>query len=289
MNLPKQIRARQIAESDIPAVVDLLTRGFKVHPPRFWQDAFSNLTNHPTPNGLPKYGYLLESDGAIVGAILLIFSQFPRGNTTAIRCNLSSWYVEPAFRGYGSLLASKALSWKNVTYLNVSPAMDTLPLLRVQGYSQYSQGVFFAAPALQFRFYSARVTVANPDSKPSAPFEPFEHALLTEHSKYGCLSLWCTTAERAYPFVFRPRLHKGAIPYAQMIYCRDIGDFVRLAAPLGCFLIRRGWALVMIDANGPIPRLFGQYRQPRQPKYFKGPDRPRLGDLAYTEVAMFGL
>jgi hypothetical protein len=25
------------------------------------------------------------------------------------------------------------------------------------------------------------------------------------------------------------------------------------------------------------------------PKYFKGPDRPRLGDLAYTEIAMFGM
>jgi hypothetical protein len=25
------------------------------------------------------------------------------------------------------------------------------------------------------------------------------------------------------------------------------------------------------------------------PKYFKGPEKPRLGDLAYTEAAMFGM
>ena len=26
-----------------------------------------------------------------------------------------------------------------------------------------------------------------------------------------------------------------------------------------------------------------------RPKYFKGPDKPRLGDLAYTEAALFGM
>jgi len=25
------------------------------------------------------------------------------------------------------------------------------------------------------------------------------------------------------------------------------------------------------------------------PRFFRGPNRPRLGDLAYTEVAMFGV
>jgi hypothetical protein len=27
---------------------------------------------------------------------------------------------------------------------------------------------------------------------------------------------------------------------------------------------------------------------PERPKYFRGPHRPRLGDLAYTERTMFG-
>jgi hypothetical protein len=35
---------------------------------------------------------------------------------------------------------------------------------------------------------------------------------------------------------------------------------------------------VTIDANGPIPGLPGKYLDARQPKYFKGPDRPRLGE-----------
>ena len=57
----------------------------------------------------------------------------------------------------------------------------------------------------------------------------------------------------------------------------------------GRFLLLRGRPFVLIDANAPIRGLLGKYFQGRMPKYFKGPDRPRLGDLAYTETAMFGM
>ena len=288
MNLPNRIQARQISEPDIPGVVDLLARGFDAHSKEFWHDALGRLADHRTPDGFPKYGYLLESDGSLVGAILLIFSRMGDGSSATIRCNLSSWYVEPAFRSYAGLLAAKALSRKDVTYLNVSAAPHTWPLLKVQGYRRYSEGIFYAAPALQVRSSSARVTLAGSQSDRSA-FGPFERELLSEHSKYGCLSLQCVGADQAYPFVFRPRLHKGVLPYLQLIYCRDVGDLVRFAGPLGRYLLSRGYPLVALDANGPIPGLIGQYRHPRQPKFFKGPERPRLGDLAYTEIAMLGI
>jgi hypothetical protein len=45
---------------------------------------------------------------------------------------------------------------------------------------------------------------------------------------------------------------------------------------------------VIIDSNGPIPGLVGKYVGDKLPKYFKGPDRPGFGDLAYTEAVMFG-
>ena len=91
-----------------------------------------------------------------------------------------------------------------------------------------------------------------------------------------------------FPFVFRRRLVKGVPGCAQLVYCRKVEDFVRLAGPLGRFLALRGSPLLLIDCNGPIPGLLGKYFSAKMPKYFKGPDRPRFGDLAYTETAMFG-
>jgi hypothetical protein len=35
--------------------------------------------------------------------------------------------------------------------------------------------------------------------------------------------------------------------------------------------------------------MVGKYLAGKMPKYFRGPDRPRLGDLSYTEAALFGI
>jgi hypothetical protein len=283
------IRCRQIDERDIPAVAALLQRGFTKHSRQFWLHAMQELTRHAPPPGLPKYGYLLETGGITVGAILLICTAIREGERTATRCNLSSWYVDPAFRAYATLLVSQALRHKDVTYLNVSAAPHTWPIIEAQGFSRYCDGVFVAVPFLKGLFGGAKVKVLDAQQTPNASFDPSEQEILLRHAEHGCISLWCETPERAYPFVFRPRLVKSIVPCAQLIYCGDVGDFVRFAGPIGRYLSWRGRPFVIIDSNGAIPGLIGVFRRGSMPKYFKGPQRPRLGDLAYTEYAVLGV
>ena len=45
---------------------------------------------------------------------------------------------------------------------------------------------------------------------------------------------------------------------------------------------------MIFDANGPVAGLTGIYTERRGRKYFKGPHRPRLGDLADTELVLYG-
>jgi hypothetical protein len=77
------------------------------------------------------------------------------------------------------------------------------------------------------------------------------------------------------------------MPLAYLIYCRDQRDFVKLAGSLGRYLGKRGRLLVVLDANGRIHGLPGKYLE-IGPRYAKGPETLRLGDLTYTEQAMFG-
>ncbi|MBV9968994.1 MAG: hypothetical protein JO228_03335 [Xanthobacteraceae bacterium] len=126
------------------------------------------------------------------------------------------------------------------------------------------------------------------DREPSVAFDAFEWELLRDHASFGCMAFWCVTADRAHPFVFRRRFAKGVLPCAQLIYCREVGDVARFSGPIGRYLALRGCSFAVIDASGPMPGLAGVYLRGR-PKYFKGPDKPRLGDLAYTEAALFGL
>jgi len=267
------VRSRQIIESDFAAVIDLLTEGFPVRSRRYWESALAALASHATPPGLPKFGYLLESDGNAVGVILLIYSAIADGSATALRCNVSSWYVQPEFRSHASLLISLATKHKNVTYINVSPALHTLPIVGAQGFTPYSSGRFLALPALSKGGRNA-TEIVGIDTSPQVHFEPSELELLKVHQKFGCLSLWCTTADEALPFVFMPQTVKGVIPCMQLVHCRDIGDFVRFARPLGRYLAKRGRPVVIIDSNEPIPGLVGRYFDGKSPKYYKGPRRP---------------
>jgi hypothetical protein len=144
-------------------------------------------------------------------------------------------------------------------------------------------------PALS-RFPNFRlVRVFEAGVQPDAIADEHERDLLLEHANFGCISLWCVTAEQAYPFVFRPRVLKGLLRCVQLVYCRDVDDFVRFARPIGLFLARRLHGFVVIDANGPIPGLLGTYFPCKMPRYFRGPDQPGLGDLAYTDIALFGV
>jgi hypothetical protein len=282
-----KIRVREITDADVREVIDLLTRGFPQRGRRFWVDVLARLNQHVALKGLPKLGYLLECDRAPVGAILLIYSKVSSGTAGAIRCCVSSWYVEPSYRGYASFLAAKALTHKDVTYLNITPAPHTRPIAKALGYSQYSAGAFFALPMLNRFAGNARVKTFDPQRHRG--IDPLENELLRRHTDYGCICLWVETQEGGEPFVFRPRVLKGVVVCAQMVYCRDVDRFVAYAGPIGRYLAARGRPLVMLDANGPIVGLVGKYFDGRTPRYFRGPNRPRLGDLAYTETAMFGV
>jgi hypothetical protein len=231
----------------------------------------------------------MEADGTPIGVILLIFSAIRNGSSSAIRCNVSSWYVEPDFRAYATLLISNALKKKDVTYTNISPASHVQPIVGTQGFSRYSSGQFVSLPVLASRASDSHARVVEFETHPNVAFEAFEREILASHAAYGCMSFWIATADRAYPFVFLPRIVKGWIPCAQLIYCREIEDFVRFSKTIGWFLLKRHKLLVIVDSNGPIPRLFGKYFEGVSPKYYRGPEPPRLGDLAYTEAAMFGL
>ena len=281
-----RICCREICRPDVKGIIDLLTSGFGNRSRESWERALGRLSEHATPPGFPKYGYLLECNGSPVGVILLIFSSVSIKGKRRIRCNVSSWYVQPAFRSYAAMLGTRALKHKSVTYFNVSPRHQTVPILEAQGYSRYCNGWFVSIPALSAHSYGPTVEVVARETCSGEDLQPHEIELLLDHAGYGCLSVICSWQNRRYPFVFAPRWKYRVVPLAQLVFCRDRADFVRFAGALGRFLIGHGFPLVVLDANGPVQGLIGMYVDHR-PKYFKGSYPPTLGDLAYSELAMF--
>jgi hypothetical protein len=291
--LAQQLRCREIADTDIDAVADLLTRGFAGRSREYWMHGLRRQAAREVPNGYPRFGYMLDQDGQPVGVLLLLYtSRGNGGGEPTIHCNLSSWYVDPAFRNYASLLTRIAQRHKEVTYLNISPATWTWPIIEAQGFTSYCSGLFFAVPALSRTAAGMTVETISPDARTIEDLSDTEVELLTRHARYGCLSLVCRTPSGgAFPFILLPmRIRRGWIapPAMQLIYCRDIAEYVQCAGAIGRALIRHGKIAVILDSNGPVPGLTGLYSSARGRKYFKGPHRPRLADLTDTELVVYG-
>ena len=292
MILAAKPRIREISDADLEAVGDLLTRGFAYRPRAYWMRGLQRQASRPVPPDAPRYGYLLENEGVPVGCLLLIYANRTVDGQTVTRCNVSSWYVDPAFRNYAALFASMAQKRKDVTYLNVTPATHTWPILEAQGYQAYCRGRFFSVPVLAGGGRGMRVETVGADTKAVDRLPDTDLELLRRHAEYGCLSLVCHTREGALPFIFfHLRKRRGIIPVPAMLlgYCNSVADYVRCAAVLGRYLLRHGAPVVIVDANGPVAGLTGVYREPQGRKYFKGPHRAALGDLADTELAIYGM
>jgi hypothetical protein len=290
--LRQTIRCREISEADIDAVADLLTRGFVGRSREYWMQGLRRQAAREVPNGYPRFGYMLDNDGLAVGVLLLLYSSRIDGNEAAIHCNLSSWYVEPAFRNYAPLLTKIAQRNKEVTYLNISPATWTWPIIETQGFNSYCSGLLFSIPALSRVASGMAVEVISPETRTIEGLPQTDVELLTRHARYGCVSLVCRTAAGdALPFILSPlRIRRGWIapPAMQLVYCRDIAEYVRCAGAIGRLLIRHGKLSVILDSNGPVPGLVGIFSRARGRKYFKGPHRPRLADLTDTELVLYG-
>jgi hypothetical protein len=294
---PSQIVCREIQSRDIDAIAELLNTGFPERGREHWVRTLRLLADHPTPAGYPKFGYLLESAAKPVGVLLLIFSATPVDGVPQIRANVASWYVEPAFRTHAIILSRRALSHKNATFLNLTAARHTWPILEAQGFKALGAGQFKAVPLLSAGPRGTRVERISAAISAGEDLGAADITLLQQHARYGCVSLICTAAGRRYPFVFARRLHQWksarvplsiSLPHALLIYCRELAEFVRFAGPLSRYLAWRGMPIVFIESNGPIPGLLGSFSA-MGPRFYRGPFPPRIGDIAYTERVMFGI
>jgi hypothetical protein len=282
-------RCRQIGENDLEGLIGLLTRAYPKRTRSYWTHAMQQLARREAPAAYPRFGYVLEQDGMYVGVILLIFSRQNAQGKAQVKCNVSTWYVDPCHRAYASLLIASAIRHKEVTYVNISPAVHTWPTIEAQGFRCYCSGEIIAIPALSPPVAHTRVQEFDTSHDYGPALSKEERDVLVAHTGYGCLCYIVIEQGKANPFAFLPRRSFGGIlPTLQLVYCRDVRDFARLAGPFGRTLISRGNLFVRLDAEAALPGLAGKYFRDRGRRYFKGPERPRIGDLTYSEGVLFG-
>lgn len=288
------LRCRPIRDSDLDAVIGLLEQGFPSRSRAYWRRGLARHLARALPAGYPEIGYLLDADGVAVGVLLTLYTlaDFRDGE---VRCNLSSWYVDPRFRSYATLLDRLPLARKDVTYLNISPAPHTFALQEARRFLRYCRGQMLAVPVLSRPRTGVTIRVVDPmDTLDDVT--PAERILLRDHLAFGCLCLIWSDGGAGRPLVLQRQtiglggfVPKLKLPVLQLIYCRTVDDIPRVASALGWLLLRRyGMAWLRLDADKRVPGLAGHFLKGRGVKFTRGPHPVQLGDLAYTEAVLFG-
>jgi len=279
---------REIKDEDLPVLVPLLCEGFPRSRSTYWATGLQRLRNRECPPDTAKYGYVLTSENRPRGAVLTISSFHGEGSQRSVFVNISSWYVQPAFRGGPAKeLLRHACRRADVTYTNLSPAPHTIRTIEALGFEQWSAGQMLVLGLASHRAGSTKARIL-PPSEWLRPELSGASGLLREHERFGCLAFHLESSTGLSSFIFVRRYVKGFIPCAQLIYCRSLADLTEHCATISRWLLLRGFPLMLIDASAPIQGLVGSYVHGKSRKFFRGPQPAQLVDHTYSEMAFFG-
>jgi hypothetical protein len=288
MSEPSPVVCRLIEEADLAGVADCLVRNFPLRRREYWLAGLARLKQRERNGDDPRFGRMLEVDGAVVGVLLLIYSRREGGDGPFARCNFSSLCVDRPFRAYSFLLEKQSLARKDATFTNLSPAPHTLRNIDGLGFRRYARGQIVFAPLLARGARGARVTRYCEDAPLAARLGAIERKMLADHRAWGCVSLVGLVGERVEPLVLMPRrILRNLIPCMHVIYARDLDALAEFAPAIGRRLGLRAPFLV-VDADAPHATLGGKFLSEREPRYFKGSRAPAPTDLAYSELAILG-
>ncbi len=280
------VRRREIEARDLEAVVDCLARGFPERTKSYWLAGLVRMAEREAMPGLPRFGHCLAADGEIVGVLLQMFSRRETPAGPQILCHLSSWCVDEVYRAFGPALHSISVKRKDVTYVNISPARHTRAGIEALGFRPYNLGQMLFAPILSRPRRDTSVSDFDADSGAAELLPNEERRILADHAALGCRSLIGMFEGAAYGFVFmRRNILKGRLPCQQVLYCRNGNILANFAHALGRHRLLESAPLFVIDADGPIAGLRGRFARGSGAKYYSGPLAPKLGDLAYSELA----
>lgn len=284
------VTCREIRETDLDAVAACLQRHFPERTFAYWRNGLERLARRSPVPGWPRFGHLVAVGDDVVGALVQICA--PRGDDEQswVRCNLSSWCLDEAYRAYAILLHRRAVAFGGGVYVNISASPHTHKSIEAVGFRRYSGGQTFFSPLLSRGTRGAMVLRYRPESPLAADLPAFERRLLADNAgANGCQALIGILDGEATPFVLQWRtVFRNVVPGGHVVYARSEADLLAFSRALGAWCALRGRFFLVADGEGPIAGLRGKYFAEREPRYYSGPRKPSPLDLIDTELQIFG-
>jgi acetoacetyl-CoA synthetase len=249
-------QVRPFEARDRAEVCRLLDEGFKAPAgAKPWHHIF----DHTWQWGTIPRGFVLTCDGVIVGFIGLICAMRSVAGKSGPVCNLTSWFVRPAYRGWSASLLAAATGFEQVTYTSLTPNPASQRIFKAIGFAEISRTKRILPPMSHpATIFGPRPSILFGASVP--PLVDREHQrILADHDCWNCLPVLVTVGEESALIIARRRLFResGMLPCSDILYCSDPALLQRHVEPIKLALMWRQRTLAMGVSQHVVPGLSG--------------------------------
>lgn len=213
-----------------------------------------------------KRGFMLLDGDAVVGFLGTIVAQRQVNGKAALVCNVSSWSVQPSYRGWGMALLAEMLRDESLTYTVLTPAPISLSAFLAQRFAPLETCRIVMPPLLQAEtlFVSKRPLISFDPAVVRATLSSQQRQIFDDHAPYDCLQLIVSDGcDHAYLVVKRrtQRLNPGRawglgkvlpvrIPYSDILHCSAPALLSRHLERVKLAILRRQRTVALVAEAG---------------------------------------
>jgi acetoacetyl-CoA synthetase len=214
----------------------------------------------------PDIGFVLAAGAEIVGFLGTIYALREINGKRGLVCNFTSWYVRPAYRGWGTALLPAALR-EGVTYTSLSPTPNSQQAFAMLGFSTLGTRRLWLPPGLHADTLRHRrpEIIMRPDQVRAA-LNAAGQRIFDDHAPY-CLQLVVRDGAAKAHIVAKRRVRRRRplpilsgvlrtrtpVPYSEILYCSNAPLLSRHLERIKLAILRRQKTLILVAAAGFFP------------------------------------
>lgn len=179
----------------------------------------------------PNLGFILAHGDEIVGFLGTVYARRQIGSTRNVVCNLTSWYVRPDYRGWGTALLAAATRDDGISYTALTPGPLSRQVFMALGFQRLDEHRIVMPLLLDAEtLHKPRPVILFDPGAVRRSLNEQQQRTYDDHAPYDCLQLVLIAgSERVYIVVKRRtmslrRLHRWFLadvrfPYSEVLHC----------------------------------------------------------------------
>lgn len=259
--------------------------------PHLRKDDWRALLVPPGDNDEPGTGYVLRDGDKIVGMLGMIFSERMIEGVSRKFCNLHSWFVDDAYRGYSLMLMRPALRLTDHTLTDFTPTDRVCTISTRLGFRSLDSRLKILLPSPWTKGHSDIELVDDTDQI-AGRLSAADLRLMRDHTRDRFYHLLVEDGDD-YCYLIFNRVDRHVMPYCHLHYIGNKSVFARHESAIRKQILRTGGGrYVAMNARlaGDMP-LRSSLTVPVSTKqlYRSSDVPPEQVDTLYSEVSLLWL